>query len=271
MTKAKAWMVVALCSVVVAVAAIAVALGRRNETTVVMPTSPEAQTEAQPGAIDPTEPAPGTNPETGPSTGTTPTPNPPEPGVGGTGQAVNPPQAAQLIASQPGSQINLRSRPTTSSDSNGYGLVGDSVMLLRSTTASDGTWYFVKFDQSGAEGWIRGDFINTEGRATPLSQRADDSNTCEGVMEGMAVTAFYDANGFHMVRFVNLETKNTFDATLSRQGSSNDGQPLYQGSASPPTGGSYPVALIDLSGGNPRSGSQVSLDYAGIVGSATCE
>ncbi|WP_199311955.1 SH3 domain-containing protein [Phormidium tenue] len=267
MTKAKVWMAVALCSVFVAVAAIAVALGRRNDPTVVMPTNPEAQTEEQPAVVDPTEPAPGTDPETG----TTPTPNPPEPGVGGTGQAVNPPQAAQLIASQPGSQINLRSQPTTSADSRGYGVVGDPVMLLRSTEASDGTWYFVKFDQSGAEGWIRGDFINTEGRATPLSDRASQSDTCEGTMEGMAVTAFYDANGFHLVRFVNLETRNTFDATLSRQGSSNAGQPLYQGSASPPAGGSYPVALTDLSGGNPRSGSQVSLNYTGIEGSATCQ
>ncbi|MEP0929716.1 MULTISPECIES: SH3 domain-containing protein [Cyanophyceae] len=266
MTKSKVWMAVALCSVVVALTA--VTCGQRNDnTTVGVPSIPAEQTEEQPVVVAPTQPAPGTSP----GTGTTPTPSPPEPGVGGTGQAVNPPQAAQLIASQPGSQINLRSQPTSSSDSKGYGLVGDPVMLLRSTKASDGTWYFVKFDQSGAEGWIRGDFINTEGRATSLSQRADDSNTCEGVMEGMAVTAFYDANGFHLVRFVNLETKNTFDATLSRQGSSNDGQPLYQGSASPPAGGNYPVALTDLSGGNPRSGSQVSLDYTGIEGSATCD
>lgn len=269
MTKTKVWMAVALCSLVVALAA--VTCGRRNDSTVGVSPSPGEQ----PVVVDPAEPAPGTDSEAGPETGqgteTTPTPNPPEPGVGGIGQAVNPPQAAQLIASQPGSQINLRSQPTTSSDSKGYGLVGDPVMLLRSTTASDGTWYFVKFDQSGAEGWIRGDFINTEGRATALSDRASQSNTCKGTMEGMAVTAFYDANGFHLVRFVNLETKNTFDATLSRQGSSNAGQPLYQGSASPPTGGSYPVALTDLSGGNPRSGSQVSLDYTGIEGSATCE
>lgn len=267
MTKAKVWMVVAFCSIFVAVAAIAVALGRRNDPTVVMPTSPGEPTEEQPAVVDPTEPAPGTGPETG----NTPTPSPPEPGVGGIGTAVNPPEEAQLIAAQPGSQINLRSQPTTSSDSKGYGLVGDPVMLLRSATASDGTWYFVKFDESGAEGWIRGDFINTEGRATALSERASQSNTCEGTMEGMAVTAFYDANGFHLVRFVNLETKNTFDATLSRQGSSNAGQPLYQGSASPPAGGNYPVALTDLSGGNPRSGSQVTLDYTGIAGSATCE
>ena len=47
--------------------------------------------------------------------------------------------------------------------------MGDPVQLLRTTQAGDGyDWYYVKFEQSGAEGWIRGDFINIEGRATPL-------------------------------------------------------------------------------------------------------
>ncbi len=271
MTKARVWMAVAFCSVVVAL--VAITCGRRSDTTVVVP--PE-QTEEQPAAIDPAAPTPGTTPGTGtvPGTtpGTTPTPNPPEPGVGGTGQAVNPPQAAQLIAAQPEAQINLRSQPTTTSSAKGYGVVGDPVQLLRSAQASDGTWYFVKFEKSGAEGWIRGDFINTEGRATPLPPRASQSGTCDGLMDGMTVTAFYDANGFNLVRFVNMETKNTFDATLSRQGSSNQGQPLYQGSASPPTSdSSYPVSLTDLSGGTPSSGSRVNLSYAGIEGSATCE
>lgn len=258
MVRGKRWMTWGLCSVLSLTAA---GCWWRNDAAVEVPPIDEEQ----PVVSDPTASTPGTTPAPNP------TPNPPEPGVGGIGAAVNPPEAAQLIADQPESQINLRSQPTTTSDAKGYGLVGDPVMLLRSTEASDGTWYFVKFDESGAEGWVRGDFINTEGRATPLSQRADESNTCEGVMEGMAVTAFYDTNGFHLVRFVNLETQNTFDATLNRQGSSNAGQPLYQGSASPPTGGSYPVALTDLSGGDPRSGSQVSLDYTGIEGSATCE
>ena len=272
MTKTKVWMAVALSSVVVALAAIT--CGRRSDTAVVVPPT---QTEEQLVVIDPTEPTPGTAPGTGttpgtaPGTGTTPTPSQPEPGVGGTGQAVNPPQAAQLIAAQPEAQINLRSQPTTTSSAKGYGLVGDPVQLLRSAQASDGTWYYVKFEQSGAEGWVRGDFINTAGRATPLGQRASQSGTCDGLMEGMTVTAFYDANGFHLVRFVNMETKNTFDATLNRQGSSNQGQPLYQGSASPPAGGSYPVVLTDLSGGNPRSGSQVNLSYIDIEGSATCK
>lgn len=269
MTKDKVWMAVALCSMAVALAAIT--YGWRSDTTVVVPPEP---TEAQPELTDPAEPTPdiALEPETVPDTGTTPNPNPPEPGVGGTGEAVNPPRAAQLIAAQPEAQINLRSQPTTSSSSKGYGLVGDPVQLMRSADRSDGTWYFVKFEKSGAEGWIRGDFINTAGRATPLSQRAATSRTCEGLMDGMTVTAFYDANGFHLVRFVNMETQNTFDATLNRQGSSNQGQPLYQGRTSPPTSDrSYPVSLVDLSGGTPTSGSQVTLRYAGIEGSATCE
>ncbi|MGF1518435.1 MAG: SH3 domain-containing protein [Nodosilinea sp.] len=266
MTKSKAWMAVAICSVVVALAAIV--YGQRNGTTEGVPPIAEEQIEEQPVVIDPAEPAPGTAPA--PGTGAAPTPSPPEPGVGGTGQAVNPPQAAQLIASQPGSQINLRSQPTTSSDARGYGVVGDPVQLLRSVDRSDGTWYFVKFDESGAEGWIRSDFINTAGRATPLSDRASQSSTCEGLMEAMTFTAFYDANGFHLVRFVNLETRNTFDGTLQRQGSSNQGQPLYQGTMSPPTGGSYPIELTDLSGGTPRSGSEVAIDYEGIEGTGTC-
>ena len=267
MTKSKVWMAVALCSVVVALAAIF--YGQRNGTTGGVPPSAEEQTEAQP--VDPTAPIPETAPAPGTGgTGAAPTPSPPEPGVGGTGQAVNPPQAAQLIASQPGSQINLRLQPTTASDTRGYGVIGDPVQLLRSAEASDGTWYFVKFDESGAEGWIRGDFINTAGRATPLPNRASQSSTCEGLMEAMTFTAFYDANGFHLVRFVNLETRNTFDGTLSRQGSSNQGQPRYQGTMSPPTGGSYPVELTDLSGGTPRSGSEVAVDYEGIEGTGTC-
>ena len=223
----------------------------------------EDQVDEQPVVIDPA-PSPAT-----PAAPATPTQ--PESGVGDTGTALNPPQAAQLIAAQPGSQINLRSQPTTTSTARGYGVVGDPVQLLRTAQASDGTWYYVKFEQSRAEGWIRGDFINIAGRATPLAPQAAASRTCEGLMEAMTFTAFYDANGFNQVRFTNLETRNTFDGSLSRQGSSNQGQPLYRGTMSPPTGGSYPVELTDLSGGNPRSGSQVAVSYEGIEGTGTCQ
>ncbi|NJL48154.1 MAG: SH3 domain-containing protein [Leptolyngbyaceae cyanobacterium SM2_5_2] len=146
------------------------------------------------------------------------------------------PRRPQLIADQPESRINLRAGPSTAAEAKGYGLVGDPVQLLRSTKASDGTWYYVKFEQSGAEGWIRGDFINIEGRAKPLGDRVAQSNECEGLMESVVFTAYYDANGFHLVRFTNLETQSTFDSPLSRQGSNTQGQPVYTGSASPPHG-----------------------------------
>lgn len=217
---------------------------------------------------DPEAPTPDREPQT-----TTP-PAPDRPAAADppdTGTAINPPQTAQLIASQPGSRINLRSQPTTGATAKGYGLVGDPVQLLRSAQGSDGTWYYVKFEQSRAEGWIRGDFINVEGQATPLPTSARSERRCEGLLEAMTFTAYYSDNSFTLVRFVNLETQNTFDSTLRRQGSNTQGQPLYQGTASPPTGGTYRVELTDLSGGNPGNGSQVAIDYHGIVaGTGTC-
>ena len=199
-----------------------------------------------------------------------PTPSP-APRTETTGKALSPPQAAQLIAAQPESRINLRSQPSTTASAKGYGLVGDPVQLLRSAQGGDGTWYYVKFEQSGAEGWIRGDFINIAGRATPLPAAARPENSCEGLAEAMTFTAYHSDGRFTLVRFVNLETQNTFDSTLSRQGSNTQGQPLYQGSASPPTGGTYRVELVDLSGGNPGNGSQVTIDYYGILGRGTCK
>ncbi len=213
-----------------------------------------------------------------PSEPVSPTPAPVQPGSppptpaepGGVGTVLTPPKPAQLISSEPGSRINLRSGPSTSTAAKGYGFMGDPVQLLRSTQGSDGLWYYVKFEKSGAEGWIRSDFINTSGRAQPLASRAAQSSQCQGRLESLAFTAFYDANGFNLVRFQNLETKNSFDSPLIRQGSTNQGHPLYTGTATPPTGGSYPVQLTDLSGGNPGGGSQVSVNYINMVGNATC-
>ena len=101
---------------------------------------------------------------------------------GGT-TSINPPKSANLTAQQADAQINLRSRPTTESTAKGYGLVGDAVELLRATEGEgDFTWYYVKFDESGAEGWIRGDFISTAGTTARLQQAANvdiDSFTTE--------------------------------------------------------------------------------------------
>ena len=81
--------------------------------------------------------------------------------------------AATLIGKTPGSRINLRSGPSTNYQGQGYGLVGDSVHILRRSggtpqdlaAAKDtqgSTWYRVGFPESGARGWIRQDFIRAE-------------------------------------------------------------------------------------------------------------
>lgn len=69
-------------------------------------------------------------------------------------------QPAVLTGAEPGSRINVRSSPSTRASSPHFGLVGDRVETLQSTQGSDGyTWHYVKF-ASGAQGWVRGDFVN---------------------------------------------------------------------------------------------------------------
>lgn len=66
---------------------------------------------------------------------------------------------AVLTGAQPGSQVNVRSAPSTQAATPHYGLVGDRVEVLRSTQAADGyTWHYVQF-ASGAKGWVRADFV----------------------------------------------------------------------------------------------------------------
>lgn len=60
-----------------------------------------------------------------------------------------------------GSQVNLRSQPTTLSRRWGYGLRGDQVTILKVSPGLDDhfQWYFVEFPNSLAQGWIREDLI----------------------------------------------------------------------------------------------------------------
>lgn len=76
---------------------------------------------------------------------------------------------AVLTASDPNSQINLRSTPSTTGNLLGYGLMGDQVQILDQTTGNDGkTWYLVKFPRSGAQGWIHEDFVSLGRTNQPL-------------------------------------------------------------------------------------------------------
>ncbi len=81
--------------------------------------------------------------------------------------------AATLIGKTSGSRINLRSGPSRNYQEQGYGVVGDSVHILKKlggtpqdlAAAKDtqgSTWYRVGFPKSGARGWVHQDFIRAE-------------------------------------------------------------------------------------------------------------
>ena len=79
---------------------------------------------------------------------------------------IDPSRTAHLVTQAAGSQINLRSQPTTQSATQGYGQGGDQITLLRLAEGEGGfSWYYVKFAQSETEGWVRGDFVDTSGQA----------------------------------------------------------------------------------------------------------
>jgi hypothetical protein len=243
---------------VMAAAALAAASCRpRQGAEVVEPLPPETPTVQ-------IEPTPAPTATTAPTTAAA------SPG----GTPINPPQAATLTAQEAGSQINLRSQPTAQSSSRGYGLVGDAVQLLQAAEGGDNlTWYYVRFQGTGAEGWVRGDFIDTSGRRPTAATPQTAPTTiveCEGVFEETVFTARYSGGSFTRIDFRNLETNATFGGSLSYQGEDAQGRPTYVGSVSPPAGGSFQARIIDLSGGSPRPGSQVALEYEGIPGSGTC-
>jgi Bacterial SH3 domain len=69
------------------------------------------------------------------------------------------PTSGVLSGAVPGSQVNVRSAPSTQADTPHYGLVGDRVLVLDSAQDASGyVWYSVQFE-SGASGWVREDFV----------------------------------------------------------------------------------------------------------------
>lgn len=71
-----------------------------------------------------------------------------------------------LLTAEPGSRINVRTGPGTGYSAQHYGRSGDRVTILTSGIESCGQladschpWYRVRFLQSEAVGWVRGDFL----------------------------------------------------------------------------------------------------------------
>jgi hypothetical protein len=67
---------------------------------------------------------------------------------------------AKLIDKSPTEKINIRQSPGTDSKILHYGLVGDRVTLTSADVDRTGAvWYFVKFEVSGATGWVHNRLI----------------------------------------------------------------------------------------------------------------
>lgn len=77
-------------------------------------------------------------------------------------------QLAKITASDPGSEVNVRSLPSQAAESIGFGKVGDEVVLGRSETAEDGyTWHYVTFREATTVGWVREDLLDIQPQAKP--------------------------------------------------------------------------------------------------------
>lgn len=100
-------------------------------------------------------------------------------GIGLTAQAND----LGMLTAEPGSRINVRTGPGTGYAARHYGLAGDRVALLNSALEACGRgmdcypWHRVRFLQSGAEGWVRSDFL-IQGTA-PLGDRCHNQLAAE--------------------------------------------------------------------------------------------
>ena len=140
---------------------------QQSETPTAPAVSTEKSTAVQPQA-EPTEPSPPAQSDPAASDAPTDSAAATPPQINATSLSAQP---ARLTSRNPDAQINVRSQPTTKSSSPAYGLPDDPVTLLQKAQGDDGyTWYYVKFDASETEGWIRGDFIDTAGAVTASSQ-----------------------------------------------------------------------------------------------------
>jgi hypothetical protein len=87
---------------------------------------------------------------------------------------------AELMTSDRSSEINVRLNPSVRSQPLHYGYSGDRVQILQQQQGDDEwMWYYVKFDRSGATGWVRSDLIRREtltGATRPSSQATRPSS-----------------------------------------------------------------------------------------------
>jgi len=69
-------------------------------------------------------------------------------------------RSAELTALDHTTPINVRANPSTLADPLHYGFAGDRVEILNRTQSHGEIWYDVKFERSGAVGWVRSDLVH---------------------------------------------------------------------------------------------------------------
>lgn len=139
---------------------------------------------------------------------------------------IKPTRTAYLMAQTEEAQINVRSQPTTESESLGFGLSGNEVELLRLAEGEGGfSWYYLKIAESQTEGWIRGDFIDTSGETVAAAQEEDpDAPTAaaeeepddQGVCGRARQEAYFETDSLYIficntgdgLRYVSLDKEN---------------------------------------------------------------
>lgn len=85
--------------------------------------------------------------------------------------------SAQVIGRELGTQVNMRSEPSTGSSVSSYVLVGQYITFLttsnnfrvfyNSRDNQDNTWYYVEYEPSRTRGWIREDFLSSPNCSQP--------------------------------------------------------------------------------------------------------
>lgn len=155
------------------------------------------------------------------------------------------------LRGSPGSQINLRSQPSTRASSPSYGIPGDRVNILNETRGTDGyVWYYVEFPQSRARGWVRGDLLQPDSGNNNPAQRLSfapgaSSATVSGSVRGYE-TRDYLLNARRNQRMtVNLRSNNSFMEFVIFN---PRGETIHVGSTSwsglLPTNGDYKVRVL---------------------------
>jgi hypothetical protein len=73
---------------------------------------------------------------------------------------INSGDSSTLVSYELGTPINVRDGASRNAYARHIGYAGDRVVILAQACDKEGfKWYRVQFRQSGAKGWVRGDFI----------------------------------------------------------------------------------------------------------------